>query len=236
MKSLAKCEMVISKEFEMMHDGNFNLRGKTVIGIPRTFIYKNAVEVEKDCFDEFCEHYNIPSGSRALISDELSDALVLNEKAKKFAITREMYHTRSFQRFIPICFIFANFQLAYTAFYYLRSYLKLKPYQLYSLYLVSTLACIQLYFLGMRLYTRNLERKLDRKCADFDSDLIDGGIQFYHKSIQIRNLIKPYLKEQTEVDKFLQFFRKGRHINLEERKRYFEECLKASELENKIDL
>ncbi|VDI58148.1 Hypothetical predicted protein [Mytilus galloprovincialis] len=225
-KLLANIRLFMSEEIEMCHRGLINAKGGAIIGIPQTFHCHKVSDIS--CWDDICKYYNISvDKSSPESAKELGEALILSNKAKKFAIAREVFLAKSHHKFMPLLFMFSSGFLTYTVWYYLDKPLKSKALIRNCVHIFGILLMVKLYLEMMIVYTRRLERKVDVEACKMEEDYAKGGIEYYDKLIKTRQVVSHLqnYKELSIIDQMLSTissFSRSRHLTLEDRRKTVE--------------
>ena len=180
-------------EFFTIYGQDIRHRGSTfsshgaIIGIPAHFKNRSVVDIEKDkiTLNNASIDWNSPSGQ------QLIDSLILSEKARQFAIARELFYVHTFHMYVKAALVGVSFISAYwmgaaaNAVYGLSRRLPTASRAVvYSLFagVGATLYCF-----ASDNYSWYRDRKSDRKAAQLGLDYAEGGVEFYSKLLQ-RNI------------------------------------------------
>lgn len=226
---LANFRLLMSREIEICHRGLINGKGGAIIGIPQTFLCHNVSDIS--CWDDICKCYDINVEKSSESAKELGEALILSNKAKKFAIAREIFLAKSYHKFMQPLFMFSSGFLTYTVWYYLDKPLKSKALIRNSVHIFGILFMVKLYLEMMVIYTRRLEHKTDVQACKLEEDYAEGGIEFYNKLIKIQQVVSLLQneKELSTIDQMLSkisSFSRSRHLTIEDRRKTVEDYIK----------
>lgn len=226
---LANFRLLMSREIEMCHRGLINGKGGAIIGIPQTFLCHKVSDISS--WDDICKCYDITVEKSSESAKELGEALILSNKAKKFAIAREIFLAKSYHKFMQPFFMFSSGFLTYTVWYYLEKPLKSKALIRNSVHMIGILLMVKLYLEMMIIYTRRLERKIDVQACKLEEDYAEGGIEFYNKLIKIQQVVSLLQneKELSTIDQMLSkisSFSRSRHLTIEDRRKTVEDYIK----------
>lgn len=215
----------MSEEIEMCHRGLINAKTGAIIGIPQTFHCHKVSDIS--CWDDICKFYNISLDKSSESPKDLGEALILSNKAKKFAIAREVFLAKSYHKFMPLLFMFSSGFLTYTVWYYLEKPLKSKALIRNCVHIFGILLMVKLYLEMMIVYTRRLERKVDVAACKMEEDYAEGGIEYYDKLIKTQQVVSLLQneKELSIIDQMLRTvssFSRSRHLTLEDRRKTVE--------------
>lgn len=218
--------------FEVYHAGIPSGKFYAVIGLPINFTYKDAQSIEtKDIrlgLDREILNIYHPA------AENLLESLVLSEKAKKFAIAREVLMS---QKSLPVyhcvespAIFMGSVILAELA--RVNMNLSKRPFPLTVLtYGVSGLMGLMMLFQLRDATTTYFEKKVDKEIAELGPEYAEGGKEFYDsiikRNVALRTLLgahgtKLYKKDGDEIISIRQ-----KRTPVSHRSRFFSDYLSA---------
>ncbi|KAL8600579.1 hypothetical protein ACOMHN_062450 [Nucella lapillus] len=185
--SEAGVELFTAYGQDVLHFGATFARQGAVIGVPINFKYRIISDVEKEKIT--LNNTNIDWNSAP--GNKLLDSLILSEKARQFAIAREMFYVHTFHMYVNaglVCFSFFSaywMGAAVNALYGLSRRLPMASRG--AVYSFFAGAGATLYCFSSDSYSWYRDRKVDRQAAALGLDYAEGGVEFYNKQLQ-RNI------------------------------------------------
>lgn len=172
---------------DIVHLGSTFSRWGGFVGIPVNFQYQSTEDVEREkiTLNNQTIDWSSPAGR------QLVDAMVLSERARQYAIARELFYLRTYHAHIQGLLVGVSFFMAYwmgaaaNALYGLRRRLPTgSRVVVYSFFggIGATFYCF-----ASDSYTSYRDRKVDRKAAELGLEYAQGGVEFYNKLLQ-RNM------------------------------------------------
>ena len=222
---------------EVCHKGSVQLRTGSIIGLPATFAYTTVDEVQMEALQIQGEPVDWSSAA----GQKLLHSLVLSEKAKAFAIGREINYAKTHHVWTE-----GGLRAGFTMFAYGTGFMLNQAFQFkrifkrwarFSMYGVIGAIFYGMYVLIDDTYYCWRDGRVDRKTAAFGQDFAKGGEEFYTKLLQ-RNMAFYTLmgavghKEFTVFGNERSSWRRP-HLQLSERKDNLSRILK--EYESKED-
>lgn len=167
------------------------------------------------------------------VGRKLAESLILPEKAKEFAICREILMTQNNKVIFESTYPFISLFFAYSLSQYLNRRLNLyaAPQALRGiLYSIIGFFSIGSYFLFKDMTEVHYETQVDKKLCELGPEYIEGGIIFYEKLLQRNQALRELLgnegqKKYTKLGNENYSLRQP-HIALIHRKQFFEQKLK----------
>jgi len=164
-----------------------------LIGFPEYFYWVNIEEVP---IDKMRFGTNLDSGSNCMLSPSQLDSdaaksfcssMILSDNAKKFAIAREVNRTIAQPFLIQGVISFSFTLLTYNISRIVNQRLGLfkRPPLIRGIMYVSLLPSMILsYFVIKDAYSCFIDKQLDKKAAQINSDYAAGGVEYYDKMMQ----------------------------------------------------
>jgi len=166
------------------HKGSVQLRTGSLIGLPVTFSYKTADDVDKSSFSVRQEKVDW-SSSRG---EELQNALVLSDKAKAFAIAREIFYVKSFAVHWDTSLQTLSAMLAYLSGSFLNFRLmltlRLKLWARFTVFSAVAVAWFAFYLTVDDAIHCWYDNRVDESAAKLRKIYAEGGVEFYEKMLQ----------------------------------------------------
>ena len=170
---------------------------ESLIGIPDFFHYRGVEDVPLDKMRIGQSHGSGDEDMLLTVSQIESEhgklfanSLVLSDKAKKFAMAREIERTRQTPHMTHAVFSFSFILLLYNSARIVnkRAGLMSQPPIMRGFMYFSILPTFILtYFLAKDAYNRQVDKELDRQTASIGPDYSAGGVEYYSK-IMGRNI------------------------------------------------
>lgn len=164
-----------------LHAGSLKIRFGAIIGLPGTFAYKDVADINKEelLLDQMAVDWNSANGETLLKS------LVLSDKAKAFAIAREINFATFHQIHVETFMRSVFGVLAYSCGHILNKYFaldrRLKFWARFSLYSLIASAWFVLYVAVKDSYYCWQDNSADRKAAALSKAYAEGGVEYYNK-------------------------------------------------------
>lgn len=169
-----------------LHGGSLKTRFGAIIGLPGTFAYKDVADINREelLLDQMVVDWNSANGETLLKS------LVLSDKAKAFAIAREINYATFHQIHVETFMRSIVGVLAYSCGHLLSKYFalerRLKFWARFSLYSFIASAWFVLYVSLKDSYYCRQDNAADRKAAALSRAYAEGGVEYYNK-VLLRN-------------------------------------------------
>lgn len=195
--SEANIELFTAYGQDIVHRGSTYSSYGAIIGIPLHFSYQSVDDIDKD---------KITLGGKKIKWDspagqQLADSLILSEKARQFAIARELFYLHTHHIHVYGLLLFGCGIAAYwtgaaiNAMYRLTHRTPVSARAAVFGFIAGAWATV--YCLASDSYSSYRDRKADRKVAALHFDYADGGVEFYNKLLQ-RNQALRSLMGRTE--------------------------------------
>lgn len=175
------------------HLGSVKMRFGAYIGVPATFIYTSADEVDRD-------HLRIPQYTIDWTSDvgqALLNAIVLSDKAKEFAIAREINYAATYHLHIDTIMRCGFGILAYVSGSMLNGIFqlsrRLKVWARAGVFSFVAVTSGFLYLLASDAYFCWRDNSIDRKTAQLSQFYAEGGVEFYNKMLERNQALRTVL-------------------------------------------
>ncbi|GAB1605747.1 transmembrane protein 177-like [Argonauta hians] len=200
----SRLEIFVNYGQNALHKGSVHMRSGAIIGLPIYFRYKNLSDIHTS-------HLRVANKAidwSSEIGQKFSNSLILSDKAKKFAIAREIFYIADHNVMTNSCLLMFNLSAAYCAYYAVNSLyrLKQKMHLFGRVFVAGSFYAMALgSFLFMHdLYERRRDWKVDNKVAKLGKDYNEGGIEFYNLLLQ-RNTALYHLLGEDGYKSYTQF-------------------------------
>jgi hypothetical protein len=166
---------------DVVHKGTVKLRFGAVIGLPATFAYQHVDDINKAALNLNAQPIDWDSepGRR------FADSIVLSDRAKAFAIAREIKYSSSFFASVDTILRVAFGLGAYTTGFILNNRLKLqqrlKIWARGGFYSFIAVAWGMLYLVVIDTYACWTDNRVDREVAKLTRAYSEGGVEYYTK-------------------------------------------------------
>jgi len=193
-----------------IHKGSLQLRTGALIGFPSTFYYQTVDNVEHNSILVGQEMVDWTSSA----GEELQNALVLSDKAKAFAIARELCYAKSFTVHLDTLLQACCMTLAYYTGAWLNSSmlltLRLKPWARFVVFSVIGAAWLSCYIMISDASHCWYDNRADQKVAKLRKIYAEGGVEYYDKVLQRNCALRTLLGSKGAK----QFTRYGNVVSL----------------------
>lgn len=238
-RMLLKAEEEVGLQFfscfasEPLHKGSLKMKFGAIIGLPGTFAYKDVSDVKKD--ELLLDNRSVDWHSER--GETLLKALILSDKAKAFAIAREINYAHSYHLHVET-FLRSMFGvLAYTCGFMMnRSFRfnqRLRPWARFSVYSVVASVWFLLYILSADTYHCLRDNSADRKAATLNKLYAEGGVEYYTKLLARNQMIRTLMgsegpKKYTAYGNVVSTWRRD-HVQLTTRRDNLQSYLREYE-------
>ncbi|XP_046573590.1 transmembrane protein 177-like [Haliotis rubra] len=180
----------------LLSKGSTSTRDGAIIGIPNNFTYKSTSEIERNKITLKNEAIDWHSDSGA----SLLESLIFSEKAKRFAIAREVISINTYHVHTQAILLSGFFSITYCAgfvFNKMTNFSKKVPIPA-RMVAYSFIGCIgvTLYLLGLDTYNNYTDRKIEKRTASLRRDYVEGGIEYYSQLLQRNVALRSLMKEE----------------------------------------
>lgn len=180
---------------DIVHRGSTFTKPGGIIGIPINFMYRSVDDIDKEkiTINNKPIDWNTPAGR------SLQESLVLSEKARKFAIARELFYLHTHHVHLRGLFVGGSAFIAYWLGFAVNRLNRLPqrttlPARI-ILYGFFTGIGAVVYCLASDTYSWYRDRKVDRQAGKLGKEYTEGGAEFYTKllerNIALRTLMGP---------------------------------------------
>jgi len=175
---------------EPLHKGSLKMKFGAIIGLPGTFAYNDVSDVKKDelLLDQHSVDWNSERG------EALLKAIVLSDRAKGFAIAREINYARSYHLHVETFLRSLFCVLAYSCGSIMNRLLKfnqrLRPWARFSTYSFIGAFWFLLYVVSADTYHCFRDNSADRKAAALNRLYAEGGVEYYTKLLARNQAIR----------------------------------------------
>ena len=204
---------------------------ESLIGIPDFFHYKSVEDVPMERM-RIGESHGTGDDDMLLTGSQIesehgqmfADSLVMSDKAKKFAMAREIERTRQIPYMTHAVFSFSFILLLYNSARIVnkRAGLMTKPPIMRGFMYLSLLPTFILtYCLSKDAYNRQVDREVDRLTASIGPDYSAGGTEYYSKMMNRNVALREFQGESGKS----KFNRHGDVIQVGSNDKYFQQIL-----------
>jgi len=176
-----------------LHKGSVQLRTGALIGLPSTFSYRTAEDVE--CSSILVAQETVDWNSSA--GEDLRNSLVLSDKAKAFVIGREIYYVKSFNVHIDMLLQTCSCVLAYITGSTLNLNflltLRLKPWARFMVFSTVAVAWLFVYIAVDDAVHCLYDNKADRLVAKLRKIYAEGGVEYYNTVLRQNRALRTLL-------------------------------------------
>lgn len=176
--------MFVNYGQDVIHKGSLHMKTGAIIGLPIFFSYKQLSDIHTTHLklkNKFID-WNSENGQK------FSNSIIMSNKAKKFAIAREIYYAADHSISIECGLLMFNLSAVYCAYFAMNGLYRLdQKMKLFGkIFLASSFYLMALgsYLFINDIYQRRRDRKVDAKTAKLGKDYIEGGIEFYNLLLQ----------------------------------------------------
>ncbi|XP_055350458.1 transmembrane protein 177-like [Paramacrobiotus metropolitanus] len=184
--------------FDPIHFGQVSFKKGSIVGVPKTFYYKDIDEIDKTDI-KINRNKSVPWRTEA--GTALMEALVLSDEAKKFAVAVQVHHVCWNEVLTKLLIVGIPIPAAATlaAFIMERFNLLNAP----PIYRRSVVAVAGFLFFGIAMavwdaYTRYLESSADREVCLMGEDYARGGVEYYGKCLLRNRALRELLQKSGE--------------------------------------
>lgn len=182
--------------FDTFHAGSTELKTGGIVGIPNHFNYKELDDIEKPSI-RLLNNTQVRWSTKP--GQDLADSLILSQKAQKFAIARDIHYCTT------------NYVYAYglaASMFIITSYLlgngiavKFNLYRLHRkirtpVYMLCGTLGLLVFYMTKDALSQYWDKYADRTASQTSSDYLEGGIEYYEKSLKrnvaMRTLLGKY--------------------------------------------
>lgn len=227
--SEANVELFCAYGQDIVHRGSSFSSYGSIIGLPVHFKYRNIEDVEK----EKITLNNVPIDWDSAAGKQLIQSLILSEKARRFAIARELFYLHTFHIHIQGVLLCFSLFFAYWVGAGLNAVYRLPRRTPFAfrvvMYGLLTGAALTVYGLASDTYNWYRDKKADKKAMALGQEYAEGGVEFYNKLLQrnmaLRALMGPDGKHRyTAYGNDVHFWRSP-NIPLTSRRDYLQQVL-----------
>ncbi|XP_076461933.1 transmembrane protein 177-like [Babylonia areolata] len=239
--SEAGVELFTAYGQDIIHRGSTFTRQGAIVGIPVNFKYRSVLDVEKEKITLNNTHIDWDSAT----GKQLLDSLVLSEKARQFAIARDLFYVHTFHMYVKAGLMGVSCFSAYwlgaavnTVYGLSRRLPTASRVVIYSFFagMGATVYCF-----ASDSYNWFRDRKVDKQAAKLGLEYAEGGVEFYNKQLQRNMALRALLgseggKRYTAYGNDIHFWRSptmpltSRRDGLQEIVKSLEEVDSSSEL------
>ena len=188
-----RLDFFMSFRKDPVHLGSLQLRTGARIGLPGTFVCRTVDDV--DCSSIWVWQEKVDWSSAA--GEELRTALVLSDKAKAFAIAREIFYVKSFGVHLDTVMLCISMLSAYSTGAVLNQRallsMRMKPWARFFVF--STIAVAWL-FLSVAVRDAvhcKYDNSVDRAAAKLRKIYAEGGVEYYNAVLQRNRALRTLL-------------------------------------------
>ena len=189
----SRLEFFTSFPKDPIHKGSLQLRTGALIGLPSTFYYRSVNDVESNSILVGQEIIDWSSSA----GEELQNALVLSDKAKAFAIAREIFYVKSFGVHINTVMQTCSLLLAYTSGSVLNDRflltLRLKPWARFSVFSLIAVAWLSVYIVVNDTVQCWYDNSVDESAAKLRKIYAEGGFEYYNAVLRRNHALRTLL-------------------------------------------
>ncbi|XP_012251753.2 transmembrane protein 177 [Athalia rosae] len=215
--------------FDLFHAGTTVLSTGAIIGVPTSFNYEGIEDIEPSNLLVQSRHVDWSQTD----GKNLLSALTLSEKARKFAIAREIVRCQTIEPILnsmypPFC-ILMTYGIARKMNSFMHhlprsSFLNFIKYSLLGLFFLGNWTCLK------DVTSCSFDRDCDVQVAELGEDYLKGGQEFYDKILQ-RNIALRNLMGKEGVKLYSatgndEFFIRQKRLPIIQRKLYFDKAIK----------
>ena len=192
----ARVQMFTCYGVDPLSKGSVNIRTGALLGIPHSYAYFKASDVNKDLF-KMAVNENVKSIDwESEVGESFLDSLLLSDKAKQFGVMREVKYVMTYAPYVDAYLKLTFCFLAYWGGCYFNQHPKFKRAPMsvrLGMYSLIGGTMLTLYIVVADSYYCWRDNKVDRKAARVSEDYADGAVEYYGKWLQrnvaVRNLM-----------------------------------------------
>ncbi|CAI9735692.1 Hypothetical predicted protein [Octopus vulgaris] len=180
----SRLEMFVNYGQDVIHKGSLNMKSGAIVGLPIFFSYKQLSDIHTT-------HLKLKNKSidwNTENGQKFSNSIIMSDKAKKFAIAREIYYAADHSISIDCSLLVFNMSAFYCAYFAMDGLYRLNHRMKWfgKIFLASSFYFMALgsYLFMHDIYQRRRDQHADSKAAKLGKDYIEGGIEFYNLLLQ----------------------------------------------------
>lgn len=182
-----------------IHKGSLYLRTGAIVGLPPTFHYQSTDDINKE---------ELRAGGRYIDWDsdaakKLSNAMVLTDKAKAFAIAREINYACTYHVYVDSILKAGFLMMAYSAGFMINRKFGLKQRMRIGgrggVYSMLGIVASLMYMTISDTYTCWRDNSVDKRTANMGWAYAEGGLEFYLKSLERNVALRELMRAEGKV-------------------------------------